>query len=86
MSAGKPSWETKLARTVSPLRGEPLHTFAEARAYILALPPGTRHQGDWEHAAQLLTVAVESASDTEIEQATFALERALLFHGLLAPR
>ncbi len=81
-----PSWETKLSRTVSPLRGEPMHTLADARAYILSLPPGTRHQDDWERAAELLMVAVDSASDTEIEQATFALERALLFHGLLAPR
>jgi hypothetical protein len=81
-----PNWELKLSRTVAPLRGEPLHTLADARAYILSLPPGTQHQDDWERAAHLLMVAVDSASDTEIEQATFALERALLFHGLLAPR
>jgi hypothetical protein len=80
------NWELKLSRAVAPIRSEPLHTLADARAYILSLPPATRHQDDWERAAQLLMAAVASASDTDIEQATFQVERGLLFHKLLAPR
>jgi hypothetical protein len=80
------NWELKLSRVVEPIRSEPLHTLSDARAYILSLPPGTRHQDDWERAADLLMAAVESASDSDIEQATFQFERALFFHKLLAPR
>jgi hypothetical protein len=86
MSGEMANWELKLARAVAPIRGEPLQTLSDARAYILALPPGTQHQDDWERAADLLIEAVESASETDIEQATFQIERALLFHKLLAPR
>jgi len=86
MSGEMASWEIKLARVVVPIRSEPLRTLSDARAYILALPPGTRHQDEWERAADLLMAAVDSASETDIEQATFGLERALLFHKLLAPR
>jgi hypothetical protein len=78
--------QLKLSRVVRPIRSEPLHTLSEARAYILSLPPGTRHQDAWDRAADLLMVAVDSSSDTDIEQATFQIERALLFHRLLAPR
>jgi hypothetical protein len=80
------NWELKPSRMVAPIRGEPMHTLADARAYILSLPPGTWHQDDWQRAAHLLMVAVESSSQTDIEQATFQLERVLLLHGLLAPR
>ena len=80
------NWELKLARVVAPIRSEPLRTLSDARAYILSLPPGTRNQDDWQRAADLLMVAVDSSSDTDIEQATFQIERALLFHRLLAPR
>jgi hypothetical protein len=80
------NWELKLSRVVAPIRGELMHTLSDARAYILSLPPGTRHHDDWERAADLLLLAVDSSSETDIEQATFQLERALLFHRLLAPR
>jgi hypothetical protein len=80
------NWELKLSRAVAPIRSEPLQTLADARAYILSLPPGTRHHDDWERAADLLMAAVGSASGTDIEQATFQIERALLLHRLLAPR
>jgi hypothetical protein len=86
MSGEMANWELELARVIVPIRSEPLRTLSDARAYILALPPGTRHQGDWERAADLLMAAVDSASGTDIEQATFQIERALLFHKLLAPR
>jgi hypothetical protein len=86
MSNDMANWELKLSRVVAPIRGEPMHTLSDARAYILSLPPGTRHQDDWERTADLLMVAVDSSSETDIEQATFQLERALLFHRLLAPR
>jgi hypothetical protein len=80
------NWQLKLSHTVVPIRGEPMRTLSDARAYILALPPGTRNQDDWQRAADLLMTAVSSSSETDIEQATFQLERALLFHKLLAPR
>jgi hypothetical protein len=86
MTLSRPNWEYRLSRAIAPIRGEPLHTLSDARAYILSLPPGTRHQDDWQRAADLLMVAVNSSSETDIEQATFQLERALLFHGLLPPR
>jgi len=59
-------------------------TLSDARAYTLSLPPGTRHQDEWERVADLLMAAVGSSID--IEQATFQLERAPLFLKLLAPR
>jgi hypothetical protein len=80
------NWELKLSRVIAPVRSEPLGTLSDAHAYILSLPPGTRHQDDWQRAANLLMAAVDSASQTDIEQATFQIERALLFHKLLAPR
>jgi hypothetical protein len=86
MSADMPNWNLKLSRAVAPIRGAPMRTLADARAYILSLPPGTRHHDDWERAADLLMAAVESSSESDIEQATFQIERALLFHRLLAPR
>jgi hypothetical protein len=86
MSNEMANWQVRLSRVVTPVRGGPIHTLADARAYILALPPGTRHHDDWERAAQLLMAAVDSLSESDIEQATFQLERALLFHRLLAPR
>jgi hypothetical protein len=80
------NWELKLSRAIVPIHGEPIHTLSEARAYILSLPPGTRHQDDWQRAADLLMAAVYSASESDIEQATFQIERALLSHKLLGPR
>jgi hypothetical protein len=80
------NWELKLSRAITPNRSEPLHSLSDARAYILSLPPGTRHHDDWERAADLLMAAVASGRETDIEQATFQIERALLFHRLLAPR
>jgi hypothetical protein len=86
MSGEMANWELRLSRIVVPLRSGPLHTLSDARAYILSLPPGTRHQDEWERAADLLMAAVDSSSEIDIEQATFQIERALLFHKLLAPR
>ncbi len=80
------NWELKLSRVVEPIRSEPLRTLADARGYILSLPPGTRHQDDWQRAADLLMAAVDSSSAADIEQATFQLERVLLLYRLLAPR
>jgi hypothetical protein len=81
-----PDWSIKLPHAVAPIRGDALQTLADARAYIAALAPGVRHQDDWLRAANMLNVAAESGTGLAIEQATFALERALFFHGLLAPR
>ncbi len=77
-------WALELPHAVKPTRGEPIQTLADARAYVLALPPGIRHQDDWQRTAELLVAAAESGAGIDVEQATFQLERALLFHGLLA--
>jgi hypothetical protein len=63
-----------------------MHTLSDARMYILNLPPGVQHHDDWQHAAHLLVVAADSTSETDVEQATFQLERALLLHRQLATR
>ncbi|HEY4405183.1 MAG TPA: hypothetical protein VGN55_11120 [Xanthobacteraceae bacterium] len=81
-----PDWGLALSHTIAPLRGEPLATLSDARAYILALAPGVQHQPDWQRAADLLIVAAKSKHGLDLEQATFALERALFFHRLLPPR
>jgi len=86
MSGGMTNWELKLSRVVAPIRSEPLRTLADARAYILSLPPGTRHQNDWQRTADLLMAAMDSSSAADIEQATFQLERVPLLYRLLAPR
>jgi hypothetical protein len=80
------SWDHKLAHAVAPVRGEPMQTLAQAGAFVLALPPGVQHQDDWERTADLLLAAADSGRDLDIEQATFQLERALFFHGLLGGR
>jgi Molybdopterin-binding domain of aldehyde dehydrogenase len=79
-------WECRLSRSVVRKHGSSMHTLPDARVYVLALPPGIQHQEDWQHAAHLLLAAVDSASETDIEQATFQLERALLLQRQLAPR
>jgi hypothetical protein len=81
-----PDWSIRLPHAVAPIRGDTLQTLADARAYIAALAPGIKHQDDWLRAADLLQAAADSQTGLAIEQATFALERALFFHGLLAPR
>jgi hypothetical protein len=81
-----PDWQLELSHVVAPIRGKSIETLADACAYIFALAPGVKHQPDWQRAADLLIVAAQSKRGLDIEQATFALERALFFHGLLAPR
>jgi hypothetical protein len=77
-------WNCRLRRSVTPSRSETLYTLSDARAYVLALSPGLRHQDDWQRTAELLMVAAETGKPMDIQQATFQLERALLFHNLLA--
>lgn len=79
-------WNQRLSRAVIPVRGDPMFVLADARDLILALPPGLRHQDDWQRTAEFLIAAAESGRMVDIEQATFQLERALLFHKLLAGR
>lgn len=63
-----------------------METLAEARDYILALPPGLRQQEDWHRAADFLIMAAESGNATDIQQATFQLELTLLIRRQLAGR
>jgi hypothetical protein len=65
------NWELKFSRAPAPIRSAPLDTLFDVRAYILSLPAGTRHHDDWGGAADLVITAVGSASETDIEQATF---------------
>ena len=81
-----PDWQLALSHVVAPVRGNSIATLADACAYVFALAPGVKHQPDWQRAADLLIVAAQSGRGLDIEQATFAFERALFLHGLLAPR
>ena len=48
MSDEVANWELKLSRVVTPIRGEPMHTLSDARAYISSLylrAPSTKTTG-----------------------------------------
>jgi hypothetical protein len=75
-------WTSRLSRSVSPIRGDEIHTLADARDFILALPPGQQNQEDWQRTAELLIVAAESGRASDLERATFRFERSLLFQRL----
>lgn len=52
------SWSRKFHKPVSPLKGKPIETLAQARAFILALPKGMAERNEWQFAVgQLLACA-----------------------------
>lgn len=68
----KDRWSRKLTRTITDRAGTKLHTFREARDYILDLPEGRQSYPSWQHAAHLLMESDDATAITDqIERALF---------------
>ena len=68
------------ARIPSPLHPkdhEPIRTLAEARAYMLALPPAVAAQSAWQAAAGRLIEAAETGDPVKVAAFARQIERAL---------
>jgi hypothetical protein len=77
-------WESKLSRIIELRDGTKLATLTDARAFILELPEADQQRSAWYIAVvQLLAAAEEGGS---IEDATYAIERALFFDAKLKLR
>ncbi|RAI44687.1 hypothetical protein [Rhodoplanes roseus] len=70
-------WTAPLSRPVRPRGRTPLRSLAEARAYLLTLPPAEAARPAWQTAAGLLITAAEAGTMAATEEATAQLERAL---------
>jgi hypothetical protein len=74
-------WTDSLARTIKPNHHAALHTLADARDYMLALPaPVADHQA-WQYAGKLLLAAAEAPGRAAIEDMTRQIELALFTTG-----
>ena len=71
------SWTASLARPLKPRDHGPLATLADARAYILELPPSVVAWNSWQQASKLLLTASENATEESIAGATDQVEVAL---------
>ena len=71
------SWTVRLARTLKPRDHAPLVTLADARAYMLGLPPSVAEWNAWQQASKLILAASEDSSEESIGAATDQLEVAL---------
>jgi hypothetical protein len=77
-------WDRALARPLVLRVGTVLSTLLEASDFVLALPEDVYRQPAWQRVAGLLTEAVESGRDSDIEEATLQLERALAIENQLS--
>jgi hypothetical protein len=68
-------WSARLSRSLTLRDGTRLKTLADARAFVLALPPGDQERNAWQRAAALLIEAAETGDDvrTATEQVRLAL-------------
>ena len=81
MLSRKPAWIRKLSEPVKVIgRKAPIATLAEARAFILKLPPARQASNEWQHAAKLMLAAAEGG---DIAAATRQLQFVLLMAGKL---
>lgn len=83
------SWDAKLARPLKPINHAPLRTLADARDYMLALPPAIAEWQAWHHAGKLLLAAATIPTKTAISAATDQVGTALFLtyrEGLSKPR
>lgn len=71
------SWDTQLSRPLAPRDHAALETLADARAYMLELPPAIVGWQAWQRAAELLLAAAESSTTAAIAAATEQLELAM---------
>jgi hypothetical protein len=73
-----PSWRDKLARPVrDSVDDVTLRTRADARAYMVKLPPRRASRAQWQAAARALL------EEADAERVTSALELALLYEARL---
>jgi hypothetical protein len=79
---GKEDWSRPLSRAVSATNGRTMHTFADVRGQILAMPPERQNLPAWRYATGLLMTAARNEVDTR--EATIAVEMALHRDGRLA--
>ena len=77
MKARKPNggWSAPLSRPLVLRDGKRLATLADARDFVLALPPGYQERNAWQRAAALLIEAAEHGGDVgaATEQVVLAL-------------
>jgi hypothetical protein len=72
------SWTASLGRPLKPRNHAPLLTLADARAYVLELPPTVAEWNAWQRASKLLLAASKDSSEQSIGAATDQLEVALV--------
>jgi hypothetical protein len=77
-------WDRAIARPLVLRVGTLLSTLLGASDFVLALPEDVYRHPAWQRAAGMLTEAVESGRDNDIEEATLQLERALAIENQLA--
>jgi hypothetical protein len=77
-------WDRALARPLELRVGTVLSTLLDASDFLLTLPEDVYRHPAWQRAARLLTEAVESGRDNDIEEATLQLERALAIENELS--
>ena len=58
-------WSAPLSRPIALRDGTVLRTLRDARAFVLALPPGDQERQAWQKAAALLIEAAENGGDVE---------------------
>ena len=58
-----PGWSAPLSRPLTLRDGMKLETLADARAFVLMLPPGDQERNAWQKAAELLIEAAENGGD-----------------------
>lgn len=64
MKARKPAsgWSAPFSRPLTLRDGMKLETLADARAFVLMLPPGDQERQSWQKAAELLIEAAENVA------------------------
>jgi hypothetical protein len=71
------SWAAKLAKPLKPRDHAELRTLADARDYMLTLPPAIADWQAWQQAGKLLLAAANETTKATIAEATDRVERAL---------
>jgi hypothetical protein len=73
-------WRRKLSAPLQVCEGPRLRTLADARAWILKLPPDVQEYTAWQAAARKM---LEAADGGDIDAASLQLELALFTAGML---
>jgi len=75
------SWDARLGRALKPRDHDALETLADARAYMLELPPEISGSQAWTRAAELLLAAAKDPKRKAIGDVTEQLELAMFMSG-----